>query len=142
VERNVGFIRNLNRHNVVGDELEWRMEEDIRFVLVGDMKGYRTKVMNETSAAETFQDYWTRVFTQFTRDLDFAEAGQGDHVVLVDRSALRVIRASRSIASALQNSGYNLNLSCGAHSGHWRVNNDDSGVAPPDISSILGVAAR
>ncbi len=39
--RNVGFLKELNKHNVIGDELEWRPEESIRFVAVGDIRGYR-----------------------------------------------------------------------------------------------------
>ena len=43
--RNVAFLKELNRHNVVGDELEWRPEESIRFVAVGDIRGYRENVV-------------------------------------------------------------------------------------------------
>ena len=43
--RNVGFLKELNKHNVIGDELEWRPEESVRFVAVGDIRGYREKVV-------------------------------------------------------------------------------------------------
>ena len=84
--RNVGFLKELNKHNVIGDELEWRPEESIRFVAVGDIRGYRENVVQISGKSQTFDKYWRDLFRQFTRDLDYANMSAGDHLVLADRS--------------------------------------------------------
>jgi hypothetical protein len=140
--RNVGFLKELNKHNVVGDELEWRPEESIRFVAVGDIRGYRENVVQVSGKSQTFDKYWRDLFRQFTRDLDYANMSAGDHLVLADRSPGRLLRAALGLSGQLSGSGYNLQLRVGAHSGFWRLNPALEGVQHPEISDIVAIAAR
>ena len=71
--RNVGFLKELNKHNVIGDELEWRPEESIRFVAVGDIRGYRENVVQIAGRSQTFDKYWRDLFRQFTRRFGLRE---------------------------------------------------------------------
>jgi hypothetical protein len=122
--RNVAFLKELNRHNVIGDELEWRPEESIRFVAVGDIRGYRENVVQIAGRSQTFDKYWRDLFRQFTRDLDYANASAGDALVLADRSPGRLLRAAIGLGAQLGVSGYNLQIRMGAHSGlPWRAPN-------------------
>jgi hypothetical protein len=140
--RNVGFLKELNKHNVIGDELEWRPEESIRFVAVGDIKGYRENVVRNSGKSQTFDRYWRDLFRQFTRELDYANMAAGDSLVLADRSPGRLIRAARGLNAQLFTSGYNLQIRIGAHSGFWKLNPALEGVQHPEISDIVVVAAR
>ena len=140
--RNVGFLKELNRHNVIGDELEWRPEESIRFVAVGDIRGYRENVVQIAGKSQTFDKYWRDLFRQFTRDLDYAITSAGDHLVLADRSPARLLRAVRGLGAQLLASGYNLQMRTGAHSGFWKINPALEGVQHPEISDIVVVASR
>jgi hypothetical protein len=132
----------LNKHNVIGDELEWRPEESIRFVAVGDIRGYRENVVQISGKSQTFDKYWRDLFRQFTRDLDYANTSAGDHLVLADRSPSRLLRAARGLSGQLLASGYNLQIRMGAHSGFWKLNPALKGVQHPEISDIIVVAAR
>ena len=129
--RNVGFLKELNRHNVIGDELEWRPEESIRFVAVGDIRGYRENVVQVSGRSQTFDKYWRDLFRQFTRDLDYATMSAGDHLVLADRSPGRLLRAACGLGGQLSASGYNLQLRMGAHSGFWKLSPGVEGAAAP-----------
>jgi hypothetical protein len=140
--RNVAFLKELNRHNVIGDELEWRPEESIRFVAVGDIRGYREKVVQNSGKSQTFDKYWRDLFRQFTHDLDYANTSQGDSLVLADRSPGRLLRAAIGLGAQLAVSGYNLQLRIGAHSGFWKLNPALEGSQHPEISDIVVVAAR
>ncbi len=140
--RNVGFLKELNKHNVIGDELEWRPEESIRFVAVGDIRGYRENVVQIAGKSQTFDKYWRDLFRQFTRDLDYANTSAGDHLVLADRSPGRLLRAARGLSGQLSASGYNLQIRMGAHSGFWKLNPALEGAQHPEISDIVVVAAR
>jgi hypothetical protein len=140
--RNVGFLKELNKHNIIGDELEWRPEESIRFVAVGDIRGYRENVVQIAGKSQTFDKYWRDLFRQFTRDLDYANTSAGDHLVLADRSPGRLLRAARGLSAQLLASGYNLQIRMGAHSGFWKLNPALEGVQHPEISDIVVVAAR
>jgi hypothetical protein len=140
--RNVGFLKELNKHNVIGDELEWRPEESIRFVAVGDIRGYRENVVQVAGKSQTFDKYWRDLFRQFTRDLDYANTSAGDHLILVDRSPARLLRAARGLSGQLLASGYNLQIRIGAHSGFWKLNPALEGVLHPEISDIVVIAAR
>jgi hypothetical protein len=140
--RNVGFLKELNKHNVIGDELEWRPEESIRFVAVGDIRGYRENVVQVSGKSQTFDKYWRDLFRQFTRDLDYAITSAGDHLVLADRSPGRLLRAARGLNGQLSASGYNLQIRMGAHSGFWKLNPALEGAQHPEISDIVVVAAR
>ena len=142
IRRNVGFLKELNRHNVIGDELEWRPEESIRFVAVGDIRGYRESVVQNTGKSQTFDRFWRDLFRQFTRDLDYANIASGDSLTLADRSPARVLRAARSLTGQLSASGYRLQIRFGAHSGFWRLSPDLEGIQHPEISDIVVVAAR
>ena len=142
VRRNVGFLRELNKHNVVGDDLEWRPEESIRFVVIGDIRGYNEKVLQTVGGSQTFHKYWRSVFNQFTSNLDHATIREGDKLLMADRSPARLLRAARALITQLQTSGYELSLRIGAHSGFWRLNPDLEGVQHPEISDIIGIAAR
>lgn len=140
--RNVTFLHQINRHNVIGDGLDWRHQEQLRFVAVGDIAAYRRKVMANVGAASTFEAFWASVIAEHTRDLDLASTSAGDTIVLVDRSAVRMLTAARSIAIAVRNSGYGLDMRFGAHCGHWQIAFDADGVAQPNISPLMGTAAR
>jgi class 3 adenylate cyclase len=142
IRRNVVFLKELNKHNVIGDELEWRLEESIRFVAVGDIRGYRESVVQNTGKSQTFDKFWRELFRQFTGDLDYASMSSGDHITLADRSAARLLRAAAGLAAQLNASGYNLQIRFGAHSGYWRLNPDLDGVRHPEISDVVSVAAR
>jgi hypothetical protein len=141
-KKNVKFLTRLNRHNVVGDGLEWRPVEDRRFVVVADMRGYRQSVMNNVGAAQTFQRFWDDLFKQYTLDLDYAQPSGGDSLVLGDRSVTRLLRAAKGLSSGLLHSSYKLELRVGGHSGFWRINSDTNGAPKPEIADILGTAAR
>ena len=93
--RNVEFLKELNRHNVIGDELEWRPEESVRFVAVGDIRGYREKVVQNSGKSQTFDKFWRDLFRQFTRELDYADARAGDNLVLADRSPGETVTRSK-----------------------------------------------
>jgi hypothetical protein len=140
--RNVAFLKELNRHNVIGDELEWRPEESIRFVAVGDIRGYRENVVQNSGKAQTFDKYWRDLFRQFTHDLDYANTAAGDSLVLADRSPGRLLRAAIGLGAQLGVSGYNLQIRIGAHSGFWKLNPALEGALHPEISDIVVVAAR
>jgi hypothetical protein len=140
--RNVAFLKELNRHNVIGDELEWRPEESIRFVAVGDIRGYRENVVQNSGKSQTFDKYWRDLFRQFTSDLDYASRSAGDSLILADRSPGRLLRAAIGLGAQLGGSGYNLQVRVGAHSGFWKINPDLEGVQYPEISDIVVVAAR
>jgi hypothetical protein len=140
--RNVGFLKELNKHNVIGDELEWRPEESIRFVAVGDIRGYRENVVQVAGKSQTFDKYWRDLFRQFTRDLDYANTTAGDHLVLADRSPGRLLHAARGLSGQLSASGYNLQMRVGAHSGFWKLNPALEGAQHSEISDIVVVAAR
>lgn len=142
VGRNVTFLKKLNRHNIVGNGLEWRAEEELKFVAVGDMRSYREKIMQDVSGSQTFEKYWKSVFAQHTRGLDFAEISNGDSVILVDRSPMRLLRAIRGLSATLSNSRYAMKMRFGGHSGHWRLNQNADGDTHPEISEIVSVAAR
>lgn len=141
-ERNVSFLRATNRQNVIGDMLEWRSEQEIRFVIVGDMRGYRKSIMEKPGQAQTFRAYWEKIFRAFTKELDFADSRDGDKVVLADRNPSRVIEAAQDLMSELKKSQYNVTFRMGGHSDFWRLSNDPDGSAQPEISGLLGVAAR
>ena len=140
--RNVGFLKELNKHNVIGDELEWRPEESVRFVAVGDIRGYREKVVQNSGKSQTFDKFWRDLFRQFTRELDYANVAAGDNLILADRSPGRLLRAARGLNAQLFISGYNLQIRIGAHSGFWKLNPALEGVQHPEISDIVVVAAR
>jgi hypothetical protein len=142
VRRNVGFLRELNKHNVVGDGLEWRPEESIRFVVIGDIRGYNERILQSVGGSQTFHRYWRSVFNQFTADLDHAAIREGDKMLLADRSPTRLLHAARALNKQLASSGYELSLRIGAHSGFWRLDPDLEGVHHPEVSDIIGVAAR
>jgi len=142
INKDATFLSNLNRQNIVGDGLEWRSEEEIRFVALGDMRGFRSKIMGSVGGSQTFDRFWTSVFAQHTNGLDFAQTSGGDSLVIADRSPIRLIRSIKSLATSLRKSGYNLQMRVGAHSGHWRLNLDDDGGAHPEMSDIVGIAAR
>jgi class 3 adenylate cyclase len=82
------------------------------------------------------------VFNQFTADLDHAAVREGDKLLLVDRSPTRLLQVARALNKQLVSSGYELSLRIGAHSGFWRLNPDLSGVQHPEVSDIIGIAAR
>jgi hypothetical protein len=140
--RNVAFLKELNRHNVIGDELEWRPEESIRFVAVGDIRGYRENVVQNSGKSQTFDKYWRDLFRQFTHDLDYANTSAGDSLILADRSPGRLLRAAIGLGAQLGVSGYNLQIRMGAHSGFWKLNPAAEGVQHPEITDIVVVAAR
>jgi len=140
--RNVAFLKELNRHNVIGDELEWRPEESIRFVAVGDIRGYRENVVQNSGKSQTFDKYWRDLFRQFTHDLDYANMMAGDSLILADRSPGRLLRAAIGLGAQLGVSGYNLRIRMGAHSGFWKLNPALEGVQHPEISDIVVVAVR
>jgi hypothetical protein len=140
--RNVGFLRELNKHNVVGDALEWRPEESVRFVVIGDIRGYNERILQSVGGSQTFHRYWRSVFNQFTADLDHAAIREGDKLLMADRSPTRLLRAARALIKQLRTSGYELSLRIGAHSGFWRLNPDLDGVQHPEMSDIIGIAAR
>ena len=142
INRNVTYLSNLNRHNIVGDGLEWRTEEEVRFVAIGDMRGFRSKIMESVGGSQTFDAFWKSAFLQHTSALDFAQTSGGDSVLLADRSPMRLIRALRGLTLSLRKSKYGMQMRLGGHSGHWRLNHDSEGVAHPEISDIVGVAAR
>jgi len=142
IRRNVSFIRALSKHNVIGDGHEWRPEEEVRFVAKGDVRGYRDAVMHSVGGSQTFERYWEGVFRQFTVNLDYAVRSEGDSLLIADRSPSRLLRALRGLIVQLEGSRYNLLLRVGAHSGFWRLNQDVDGVPHPEISDIVGVAAR
>jgi class 3 adenylate cyclase len=142
VRRNVGFLRELNKHNVVGDALEWRPEESIRFVVIGDIRGYNERILQTVGGSQTFHKYWRSVFNQFAADLDYAALREGDKLLLADRSPMRLLHAARALNKQLGNSGYELSLRIGGHSGFWRLNVDLEGVQHPEVSDIIGIAAR
>ena len=142
VRRNVGFLRELNKHNVIGDGLEWRPEESVRFVVIGDIRGYNEKILQTVGGSQTFHKYWRSLFNQFTSNLDHAAIREGDKLLMADRSPARLLRAARALITQLQTSGYQLSLRIGAHSGFWRLNPDSEGVQHPEISDIIGIAAR
>jgi class 3 adenylate cyclase len=66
----------------------------------------------------------------------------GDHLTLADRSPARLLRAATGLTAQLYASGYNLQIRFGAHSGFWRLNPDLEDIQHPEISDIVGVAAR
>jgi class 3 adenylate cyclase len=140
--RNVAFLQELNRHNVIGDELEWRPEESIRFVAVGDIRGYRENVVQNSGKSQTFDKFWRDLFRQFTYDLDYANRSAGDSLILADRSPGRLLRAAIGLGAQLGLSGYNLQIRMGAHSGFWKLNPAPEAVQYPEISDIVVVAAR
>ncbi len=143
IRRNVTFLKELSRHNVIGDDLEWRPEESIRFVAIGDIRGFRESIMQNTGKSQTFDKFWRDLFKQFTRDLDYANAvPAGDSFIMADGSPAMLLRAARSLIAQLYASGYGLELRIGAHSGYWRLTPDFEGVRRPEISDIVGVAAR
>lgn len=142
IRRNVGFLKELNKHNVIGDELEWRPEESIRFVAVGDIRGYRESVVQNTGKSQTFDKFWRELFRQLAGDLDYARITAGDHITLADRSPARLLRAAEGLTAQLYASGYNLQIRFGAHSGYWRLNPDLDGIQQPEISDVVSVAAR
>jgi class 3 adenylate cyclase len=111
-------------------------------VALGDMRGFRSKIMGSVGGSQTFDRFWTSVFAQHTNGLDFAQTSGGDSLVIADRSPIRLIRSIKSLATSLRKSGYNLQMRVGAHSGHWRLNLDEDGGAHPEMSDIVGIAAR
>ena len=127
---------------MVGDALEWRPEESIRFVVIGDIRGYNERILQNVGGSQTFHRYWRSVFNQFVGDLDHAAIREGDKLLLADRSPLRLLHAARALNKQLGSSGYELSLRIGAHSGFWRLNPDLEGVQHPEVSDIIGIAAR
>ena len=142
IRRNVGFLRELNKHNVIGDGLEWRPEESVRFVAIGDINGYNERILQTVGGSQTFDKYWRSMFNQFTSSLDYAAIREGDKLLIADRSPTRLLRAARALIAQLQTSGYELSLRVGAHSGFWRLYSDSEGVQHPQISDIVGIASR
>ena len=140
--KNVGFLRKTNRQNVIGDFLEWRNEQDIRFVAIGDMRGYRATVMSNVGASQTFAAFWSESFRAFTLNVDYAVSSGGDSVLIADRSLTRLLRILRNLMITLRDSNYAMQFRFGLHSGFWRLNQDEEGVAHPEIADIVGVAAR
>ncbi len=140
--RNVGFLKELNKHNVAGDALEWRPEESIRFVVIGDIRGYNERILQTVGGSQTFHKYWRSLFNQFATDLDYATLREGDKLLLVDRSPMRLLHAARALNRQLGNSGYGLSLRIGGHSGFWRLDFDLAGVQQPEVSDIIGIVAR
>ena len=100
IRRNVGFLRELNKHNVIGDALEWRPEESIRFVAIGDISGYNEKILQSVGGSQTFHRYWRSVFNQFTSNLDHAAIREGDKLLIADRSPARLLRLPRRAPGA------------------------------------------
>ena len=141
-QRNVSFLNKLNRHNVIGDGLEWRQPEERRFVVIADMKGYRNSVMEKVGPAQTFQLFWDDIFKQFASNLDYAFPSGGDNLLLADRSPDRVLRAIRALSRSLYKSNYAMQLRAGSHSGFWKISWDKNGAPQPEIIDIVGVAAR
>ncbi|MEM7694291.1 MAG: hypothetical protein AAF318_07555 [Pseudomonadota bacterium] len=142
VSKNVTFLPQVNRHNVIGDGLEWRPEENVRFVAVGDIASYRAKVMASVGAASTFEAFWQGVLTDHAADLDLVEAKNGDSLALADRSPARLLTAVKAIGTSLRHSTYRLDMRFGAHCGHWALTYDADGVAHANINPIVGTAAR
>ncbi|MEM0908638.1 MAG: hypothetical protein AAGJ94_14820, partial [Pseudomonadota bacterium] len=140
--RNVTFLHQINRHNIIGDGLEWRHEENLRFVAVGDIAAYRRNIMANVGAASTFEAFWSNVIAIHARDLDLANVAAGDTIVLADRSAARLLTVVKALAGALRHSGYGLHMRFGAHCGHWQFSYDDEGMAHPNINPLMGTAAR
>ena len=142
IRRNVGLLKTLSRNNVIGDGLEWRAEEELRFVAIGDIRGFRELIMQNVGGAQTFDRYWNEVFRQLTSNLDYAITSSGDRLIIADRSPSLLLRAAQGLLGQLENSGYHLQMRIGAHSGFWRLNQELEGIAQPEISDVVGVAAR
>lgn len=138
--RNVGYLASLNRHNVIGDGRPFRPEEEIQFVLVGDLAGYRRNVMNHAGTAQTFGAYWESLIRSNAQHLALCEAKAGDAFLLADRSADLVLQAAFRMQAQLAASGYGLSIRIGGHAGHWRIRHENG--ASHGISEIVGVAAR
>src|SRR5258708_37627462 len=123
-----------------GDEVEWRPEESIRFVAVGDIRGYRENVVQIAGRSQTFDKYWRDLFRQFTRDLDYANTSAGDHLVLADRSPGRLLHAARGLNAQLLASGYNLQIRIGGPEGFLELHTS-LGSAPRPDNVQLGLRA-
>jgi class 3 adenylate cyclase len=138
--RNVGYLAAVNRHNVVGDGLPFRPEEEIAFVLVGDLAGYRRQIMNHAGTAQTFGAFWEALVRTNGQHLALCEVKAGDAFLLADRSADLVLQAAFRIQHQLAASQYGLSVRIGGHSGHWRIRSAEA--AAHGISELVGVAAR
>ncbi|ASJ72038.1 hypothetical protein [Granulosicoccus antarcticus] len=136
------FLNKMNCHNVIGDGLEWRIESFSRLVLRGDVVGFRENIMNNPSAATGFDSYWHKVYREYTSDLDYAHASDGDSITLADRSSMRVLKVAQCMMRAFEDSDFQLKMRFGGHRGQWKIQHGDDGIARVELSEILGVAAR
>ena len=144
--RNVGFLKELKDHNVIGGtELELAA------------RGKASVLLPSAIFAVTAGKTWSRSpdgrrpstnigaicsSKSPLSDLDYANTSAGDHLVLADRTPGRLLRAARGLSAQLLASGYNLQLRMGAHSGYWKLNPALEGAQHPEISHIVVVAAR
>lgn len=142
-KQNPDFLKNLNKHNVIGEGLQWIAEEDIYFVAKGDIQNYKDKIMANVGAAQTFSGFWDSVFREHTRELDLAQTAEGDSMTLADRNPRKLIMALRGLSLALIESNYILRIRFGAHSGHWEFRHDTNGDGiRPSVGGPVSIAAR
>ena len=104
--RNVGFLKELNKHNVIGDELEWRPEESIRFVAVGEIRGYRENVVQVAGKSQTSTNTGA-ICSGSSPAIGLRQDHRRRPLVLADRSPGRLLHAARGLNGQLSASGYN-----------------------------------
>jgi hypothetical protein len=86
------FFKNFDRSNIIGNGLKWFATGASSVVLKGDVCSF-----SEIMTTDYYEDIsknlheWAETAC---RDLEFSEVSGGDSIVMIDRSADRVIRAA------------------------------------------------
>jgi len=135
------FISRLSRTNIIGHSRPWRNPDDYVYVAVGDIRRFRTQVMDRSGPAQAFDEFWKDVFDRCTKNLLYRKPQAGDSFVLADPSPVKVLRSCVGLARRLRESKFELEVRVGAHSGFWRLAEDwePSAVLQSDV---VGIAAR
>ena len=140
--KNVRYLQNITRHNVVGDGFVWQPDDGLHFVAIGDIVGFRQAVMRHSEMAQSFAAYWKETFERFAEDLALAQITDGDRFVAADSRPERLLRAIRALMAQLDASSYGLELRVGAHCGHLIMIREGSGPLTVASTESVGVAAR
>jgi len=91
------FFRKFHRANIIGNELAWLEPSASLFVVKGDICGF-----SEVMASEFYRAVVRRIYEwaeSACSELDFFEVSGGDSIMMIDKSADRIVR---SVASLLE----------------------------------------
>lgn len=90
------YLRNFQRANIIGNDAPWTEPASSMFVVIGDMCGFSEVMGSELYRAIARKvDEWAEAACQ---ELDFFQVSGGDSVLMIDKSADRIVRSAAEMS--------------------------------------------